>query len=218
MGRVMVKVMVRVKQMKKVYVLGHESDADWLIPLYDEIHIISYLEHPGDIVAKVDLLIFTGGQDISPSLYGEYYPEIHFSPDRDAREVAWFKWAVEHNVPMFGICRGMQLLNALTGGKLIPDVNNHYQNHSVHTHFSKEVSMFHEFQVNSIHHQMCIPPKTARLLAWARYQAFQDGIEPEALWFPTVRALGVQWHPEMMDTDSKATQFIYSQLVKYLGV
>src|SRR3990172_3266654 len=182
--------------MKTIYVLGSRSSALWLEHLYPDICSIGYGESPPKVPVKPDLILFTGGQDISPSLYGKVYPEIHFTPQRDAWEKNWFNWAVTNKVPMFGICRGMQLFTALTGGELVPDVNNHYQNHSVYTNALG--GPFHEFRVNSIHHQMCIPSEGIKLLAWARHQAFQDGIEPEALWFPSVKALGVQWHPEMM--------------------
>lgn len=197
--------------MKLIYVLGSGSNANWLKFLYPNTCSLSCGELPYSGMVKPDLILFTGGQDINPQLYGESYPEIHFTSYRDNWEVEWFNWAVDNKIPMFGICRGMQLFTALTGGKLIPHVEGHYGNHSVFTNRRK----FKEFKVNSIHHQMCIPGEGILLLAWAENVAYKDKVEPEALWFPTVRALGVQWHPEMMHINSIATQFVLTQVKEY---
>ena len=199
--------------MKTVRVLGSRSNAAWLHSLYDEIVPIEYGHQlPDGKTPLCDLLLFTGGQDLQPSMYKKNYPEIYGSSVRDKWETEWFNWAVANKVPMFGICRGMQLFTALAGGELIPHVEGHYGRHEVYTpHYSPN-----SFTVNSIHHQMCVPPLGTIKLAWAKNIAFRGPAEPEALWFPKIKALGVQWHPEMMPTNSEATQFVHHKIKEYL--
>lgn len=193
--------------MKTVYVLGGRHNADWLQPIYPRIVSLGITDLPWEEYPLPELLLFTGGQDINPALYGEKHDYISFSPQRDNWEVAWYAWAEKNEVPMFGICRGMQLLTAMTGGKLIPHVNNHSSNgHLVAC--SKKLSSETIFRVNSLHHQMCVPAPSVQMLAWAKGVAFKDKLEPEALYFPEIRSLGVQWHPEMMPNSSKATEHV----------
>lgn len=197
----------------RVYVLGNKHNANFLAT--DLVTSLGITDIP-KTRAKYplpDLLLFTGGQDISPALYGRDYPFIHATKLRDHWEVSWFNWAIKNNVPMFGICRGMQLFTALTGGELIPHVENHVSSHKVFT------PLFggNTFTVNSIHHQMCVPNTDVEVLAFASNVAFNDNTkEPEALWFPKINALGVQWHPEMMSNDSTAGLFVQKIIDKYL--
>lgn len=201
--------------MKTAYVLGGVNNGNFLPSRYSNIVSIQWLvEFPEKDTPVPDLILFCGGGDLVPSTYDENYPFISGNIHRDMWEENWFNWAVKNKIPMFGICRGMQLFTALTGGKLIPHVDGHYGHHAV------EISSTEPgqgFNVNSIHHQMCEPDwAQTELLAWARNIAFQETIEPEALFFKEVRALGVQWHPEMMSTNTKATQKVLEWVDKYL--
>lgn len=179
--------------------------------------------------AKVtpSLILFTGGGDISPKMYNEHYDDVFFSDIRDKWENDWFDYAVKNKIPMLGTCRGMQMFTILTGGKLLKHVDNHMGDHLAYTPTQT-------FMVNSIHHQMCLPwSNTYRLLAWTENQAkvfeplsYQSKlprygkrlVEPEALFFPEVNALGFQWHPEGMSMNSEAHKFVISCLEKYLNV
>jgi len=182
-----------------------------------------------------DVVIFHGGADINPDLYGEA-PNKHtnwFSFDRDYREVELFRACVEHKKLMFGICRGMQLMTALNGGKLIQHIS-HPGGHMVHTKDG------HSYHVNSLHHQMCnpydLPKDEYDVLAYAEDLSYthlgehdqeltfpdhaytKDGffMEPEAIWFPKTRSLGVQYHPEMMRNDQEAVIICNDLIRKYL--
>jgi putative glutamine amidotransferase len=78
----------------------------------------------GQIVASVDGLLFTGGGDVDPARYGEQ-PEPSVAgvdPARDAFEIPLLQLAVANRLPLFGICRGMQVLNVALGGTLVQDV------------------------------------------------------------------------------------------------
>ena len=178
------------------------------------------------------LIVFAGGADLDSSLYGDktvyvdddsFYAGMWYDTKRDSLEVAVFKWAQENKIPMFGTCRGLQLLTSLTGGKLIQDMRHPYY-HDVYTENTC-------FQVNSMHHQMCVPTEDQKVLAWARgispsYRAAEKtlglykskfsldtfNLEPEAIAFPAIRSLGVQWHPEALPLTCQANV----QLMKWV--
>lgn len=219
---------------KKVVVLGHDG---YLSPYrqyliskgFKSSIAVGYnasVEETLNLIKQTpDLVLFTGGQDINPQTYGEKYKGIYFNDMRDKWEAAWFDYCLKNKIPMLGTCRGMQQFTIQTGGKLLKHVNNHTQDHHVFTPSQ-------DFVVNSLHHQMCLPwPGTYQLLAWAHRQAqtFEPGhyinrlpmygkmpVEPEALWFPEVKALGFQWHPEMMPESSDAHKFVIRCMNEYL--
>ena len=165
-----------------------------------------------DDLAGPGILIVHGGEDISPDLYQK--PRSRRTgagkpSRRDLIEKELILSAIKKNIPVFGICRGAQLMCALAGGYLIQDVTNHSGSHTVATSDGQILN------VNSIHHQMMAPWKVDHeLLAWTespRSAHYDDGgemvsvpCEPEAVWFPQM-GMAIQWHPEMMASDSKAS-------------
>jgi putative glutamine amidotransferase len=213
---------------RTVLVLGYTGYAEPFRALFPKIVGTSLQYPPAKLKGRPSLLLFTGGEDISPALYGET------SPYQGARlslrcqwEMAWYLWALKNNIPMFGTCRGVQFFTAMNHGRLIQHVDNHLGGHPV-TLTQEDRS----FRVNSIHHQMCVPdPEHSVLLAYATnvaprrqlpdpapsYLMHEDVfMEPEAIWFPKVRALGVQWHPEGMSDDSEANKWVLSRMEEYL--
>lgn len=159
-----------------------------------------------------DVVIFGGGADIEPETYGEEAgTQTYVSSKREEKEREDFKRGSALGKKFFGICRGHQLLCALAGGKLIQ----HVTNHSGGDHDIKTSDNF-TFRTNSIHHQMINPypmnPKDYKILAWSSkplskvYLGAKDSRvwlpvdfkEIEAIFFPNINALGVQYHPEMM--------------------
>lgn len=174
-----------------------------------------------DIFPIMDGLYLTGGDDIHPSFYGEeiapHYNGILDMP-RDQLERELILYAIEHNVPIFGICRGMQALNVFLGGSLYQDINEEHEGALEHrpantergalTHpiTIKEGSIIANiigkegFMVNSIHHQ-AVKGLGKDLVASA---VSPDGII-EAIELPNHPfAIGVEWHPEeLKDEPSK---------------
>lgn len=155
---------------------------------------------------RFKLVVFTGGADVSPSLYGDTSPKgiCHSNPERDSEEKSIFHFTRQHGIKMVGICRGMQFLNVMTGGRMMHDLSGHSGGaHKVMTRDRDE-----PFLTNSFHHQMCIPHKESHILAWSntklsnRYIGEGDepmdykGPEVEAFYNSFDRVLGVQWHPE----------------------
>ena len=81
-----------------------------------------------DTIATVDGLLFSGGPDISPEKYGEQIdPDagLQLNPQLDEWELPLLRSALELDMPVLGICRGMQLINVCFGGSLIQDIDGH---------------------------------------------------------------------------------------------
>lgn len=127
--------------------------------------------HSGLHLRQGDLMIFEGGTDINPRLYGaKPHPATQRSDHkRDLLECQAFGNAKKNNIPMLGICRGAQLITALVGGKLIQDINGHHHSHLVATGDGKR------FMVTSLHHQMMypwnLPGDDFDILAWTTKQS-----------------------------------------------
>lgn len=172
------------------------------------------------------LVQFTGGSDITPELYGDTSPKgvCASDPERDEEEFKIYKLAVQNGIKMAGICRGMQFLNVMSGGKMI----HHLQGHSAVSHdirVSSPSKFVKTFKVNSMHHQMCIPQKRAHVIAWsnerqaASYTGDKDeemdwiGPEVEGIYHSFSGIVGVQWHPEAMEASSEGRMF-YVEMVR----
>lgn len=169
-----------------------------------------------------DILILHGGEDISPSLYkhkpSRYTYATSIPSKRDLIEWEALNQAIKNKSLIFGICRGAQMLCAAAGGSLIQHVNNHTTPHLVHTDNNNS------FFVNSIHHQMMNPTKTEHtLLAWTKrssvYYSQDDHQEPlkkepECIFFPKIRGLAVQWHPECMNLGEPSMTFLEKELLR----
>ena len=113
-----------------------EKDSVWMLPGYLEgitaaggIPIILPLySDSGDIKKCSELcdgFLFTGGQDVSPEIYGEEKTEFcgETSELRDTLESTLLKIAIDENKPVLGICRGLQFINAALGGTLYQDLD-----------------------------------------------------------------------------------------------
>lgn len=142
---------------KKVYIVGNATHYSSFI---DEVELV-------DDMKDADIVLFTGGADVDPSLYDDIKHETTFSYlERDLYEKEQFSKALSKGKFMLGICRGSQLLCALSGGKLIQDVNNHAGvKHDIR--FSDgDVK-----KITSTHHQMMYPynldKKDYKLIAWS---------------------------------------------------
>lgn len=176
--------------------------------LYDEMFKAMGWEKVS-VLKDADLLQFTGGADVTPSLYGHgQHRETRNNPVRDKREMLLFRAALEMKKPMAGICRGGQFLNVMCGGKLWQHVDRHMTG-GTHTVWDCHGQFY--YQATSTHHQMIIPGKGGTILASAkvstcRERCLKDGtvkvtIDPhpcdvEAMFYPSHRCLCFQPHPE----------------------
>ncbi len=197
--------------------------------IYSAIYNIdSHLAKYGDFKVVVSpeeltepgILILHGGEDISPSLYGQRPNSRTYAPvlpsRRDKIEQALYHGAVDKGISIFGICRGAQFLTIMNGGTLIQDVTNHGREHTIDTTSGERYS------VTSAHHQMCNPHSTDhQLLGWSsinlsrHYLGDNDieldmPIEPEVIWYPRCKGLAVQPHPEWMSEDSPFVKYLFN--------
>jgi gamma-glutamyl-gamma-aminobutyrate hydrolase PuuD len=161
-----------------------------------------------------DVVMFTGGEDVDPSLYGEKVGQFTaYNRERDDYEIEVFEKAKKLGKKLVGICRGNQFLCVMAGGKLVQHVNNHG---IAHKHEIINILNGKKIDVTSTHHQMAYPfnlPKKDYLIVGytenRRGTTFLNGdneeiklpkdfVEPEIVLFKTINALGIQGHPEMM--------------------
>ncbi|HEX2742620.1 MAG TPA: gamma-glutamyl-gamma-aminobutyrate hydrolase family protein [Rubrobacter sp.] len=182
-------------------------------------------EDPGGVLDLVDALIVTGGAgDVNPALYGqERHPETGpIQDERDAYELALVRKALEREVPILGICRGMEILNVVYGGGLeqhLPDVLGHEDHrHTPGTYSDHEVRLEpgslaaraageERSQVKSHHHQ-----GVREIGSGLAVTGWADDDTVEALEDPSCPfVLGVLWHPEE-DEKSQVIKALVSEV------
>lgn len=172
---------------------------------------VSYAGGDPTALSKIaDGLLLTGGGDVNPSRYGAtLLPTDEVDELRDTTEWALLDAFLAAGKPVFGICRGVQVLNVYFGGTLLQDIPSHnYVCHAVHLSADSRLAALYgeKLHVNSYHHQV-IGTVAPHFQAVA---ASPNGI-CEAIEHETLPIWGVQWHPERMilgsffDTDCDQT-------------
>ena len=194
------------------------------------------IEHLGEISTDLldfhdnpsnyKLVQFCGGDDVNPFLYKDSSPQgyCRFNYSRDLLEMEVWRIALRNNIPMTGICRGMQFINVMNGGRML----HHITNHALAGQHSFVLSKTGEcFPVTSTHHQMAVPSELGYVVGetprqyskyylgeWDEEERWSEN-EVESLWFPETSSFGVQFHPEKMYYKTRAYQF-YQEAVKDL--
>lgn len=159
-----------------------------------------------------DIIFFTGGEDVDPSLYGcKKHISTYSNISRDKYELNIFNNMRKDQVAL-GVCRGNQFLTVMNGGKLIQDCSNHgiWGTHPITNGDTT-------FEITSTHHQMAYPfdmnPIDYNILYWSKNKLskYYIGdkidpnkviIEPEVIYYHVdgkPKCLGIQGHPEMME-------------------
>lgn len=208
----------------RILVLNGMSYAAALRDLGDVTYQVTDLyKRPQDFC----LVLFTGGEDVSPEFYGETSPkgQCWHNIKRDEMEKQVFDFAELHDIPMAGICRGIQFLNVMAGGRLMHHINGHGGSKHI-----MKLRTGQEIFVNSLHHQMVIPHQRAEIIGVSKtrisdiYISISDepieynGSEVEAAIFPDKHAFGVQYHPEMMDERSGGYEFFHRMVKNALSL
>lgn len=166
------------------------------------------------ILAGVDGLVLTGGEDVAPEHFGEKaHPKLRaVSPARDATEIALIAAARRLRMPVLAICRGIQVLNVECGGTLIQDIaaqrpgalehdGHGSRDASVHPVEIEENSILalatgaKRLDVNSLHHQAVDRLGDGLRVTATAPDGIVEGVESTDDWW----VLAVQWHPEEMD-------------------
>lgn len=182
------------------------------------------VEDPAEALDLLDGLLLAGGADIDPASYGEpAHPEtLDTVPERDRFEIALVRGAVERDLPVLGICRGMQLINVAYGGTLLqhlPERFGHHEHLRVAGTFDgadHDVDLVEgtlaaraagetRHATKSHHHQGV--DRLGEGLQISGSSAI-DGL-PEAIEMPDKSfVLGVQWHPEADDASHVVAELV----------
>lgn len=215
--------MIKFQNNIKVYVVGGDIRYAKFI---DNCEIVSRL-------GEADIVLFTGGEDVYPGLYGEEaQPTTYFNLDRDLYEKSVYE-KVSIKQLCVGICRGAQFLAVMNGSKLVQHVSGHAIT-GTHNITATQNNFYYggldTFAITSTHHQMLRPnnSRNLRILYESTKKLSKDeeymGSEPEIYIYNEdsrfkPACLCIQGHPEMMDSDSDAVYvcnlLIHTQLNRH---
>ena len=181
-----------------------------------EVRILNYAtDAPAAVVSEVDGILLPGGDDVQPSLYGEdSHPKFEAAePGRDAYELELARRAADADLPLFAICRGIQVLNVARGGTLVQDIPSELPDaiphevrdtpHAIaHDVWVSEGTLLHTLlreridgdacPVNSRHHQAVETVGNGLVVSATAPDGVIEAVEDPSKRF----CLGVQWHPE----------------------
>lgn len=173
------------------------------------------------LVESIDGLIISGGPDISPEQYGQEPGPmtVEFYPNQDETEIGLISEALERDLPLLGVCRGMQILSVAHRGSLHQHLDNTpgHEGHGGYDGTSTEHSVIVEedsllcslmgttFSVNSAHHQGVSDSGSLSISAVAGHDGLIEAVERRDKKF----CLGGQWHPERYGHD-----LLFSALVE----
>tara|TARA_B110000014_G_C20105736_1_gene581376 strand:- start:628 stop:1317 length:690 start_codon:yes stop_codon:yes gene_type:complete len=165
------------------------------------------------LLDAIDGLIISGGPDVSPARYNQEPGPmtVEFYPNQDETEIDLISEALDRDMPLLGVCRGMQILSIAHGGTLyqhLDDTPGH-EGHGGYDGTSTDHSVIVEedsllcnvmgksFTVNSTHHQGVADPGSLSISAVSGHDGLIEAVERRDKKF----CLGVQWHPERRGHD-----------------
>jgi putative glutamine amidotransferase len=188
----------------------------------------------------VDGLLLTGGEDVDPQHFGEQAREgwdVEVDPARDALELSLVRAAIQRDLPVLGICRGIQVLNVAMGGTLIQDIDRELTGRQSWSHQQQKShpaapsdAAIHEVEiapgsrlreivgadrlgVNTFHHQAIAIPAPGLAVTARAVERESPGVI-EAVESARHRfVLGVQWHPERMWRRDAASARLFAAVV-----
>ncbi|MER7516495.1 gamma-glutamyl-gamma-aminobutyrate hydrolase family protein [Streptomyces sp. NPDC126499] len=198
---------------------------------------LSYETDPEAVCHWLAGVVITGGQDLHPACWGgdesvvrdvdpRTDPMVH-DPERDAHELALARAALDRGIPVLAVCRGMQVLNVALGGTLVADLPpgevRHLSPEAAPTDGTADhlvtfepgsivAGLFGTRAVTNSWHHQAVDRCGAGLVVTGRTT---DGVV-EAVELPDAPVLGVQWHPEWMESDDPTMTWIVEQAVKRL--
>ena len=181
-----------------------------------------------EILGRLDGLLLSGGPDIDPALYGHHQlnDSVEVDAERDAMEIPLAREAVNRDVPVLGICRGIQTLNVALGGTLLQDLPAQRPTNIQHRHTGNRKDRTHEIEevpcsrleaslgarriiVNSLHHQAI-----DRVASDLRVTAMAPDGTVEGTEIPEARFIvAVQYHPEELIGGSAEARRLFASFV-----
>jgi len=176
-----------------------------------------------------DGLLLSGGEDVDPNIYGEEpMPGLGaLSPERDQVETQLARRFLAADKPIFAICRGLQLLNAIEGGTLLQDIEKQHEGALQHKQLAPRAHLSHRVRieggslleqilgsaatpVNSFHHQAIRQAAPGYRVNATAGDGIAEGIESLNHRF----VLGVQWHPENLSASDPASRRLFRAFVE----
>lgn len=217
-----------VKQTLNIVIADDASSLDYVSYLNEKfeiiVHKIADVKNPKDI----DLVLFTGGEDVNPGIYNENIGKrTHINKSRDKKETDTFYKFQNHSF-MLGICRGSQMLTVLNGAKLIQHVEGHCKDHDI------ILNKGLRYKITSSHHQMLYPfnlnEKDYELIAYSEYfqsKTYLNGdneeielpknfLESEIVYYKHSDSLCIQGHPEWSHCERRTSNMCLNLIDKYL--
>lgn len=217
-----------VKQTLNIVIADDASSLDYVSYLKEKFEIIVHKTVDVKDPKNIDLVLFTGGEDINPVYYNERIGKhTHFNDNRDKKEMDTF-YKFRNNSFLLGICRGSQLLTVLSGGRLIQHVEGHCRDHSMILNNKLR------YNITSSHHQMLYPfdlnKKDYELIAYSEYfqsntylngnneeiELSKDFLEPEIIYYKNTNSLVIQGHPEWSHCERRTSSICLNLIDKYL--
>lgn len=216
--------------------LRYVAYQDWLHRVDPNIVLIDMYHLPLDsamlLLEKCSGVLMSGGADIHPAYYGQPQDTLlcEIDPYRDTVEMALLQKATEMGLPVFGICRGLQVINVFFGGSLYPDIPERFSQTVGHraedgtselTHpvslventLIRKLAGTENSEVNTYHHQ-----GIDRLAKNLRATAHSPDSLIEAIEFLAPQdqpfMMAVQWHPERMEADHPLSAPLAVEFVK----
>lgn len=231
------------KPLKTAYIAGIETDSLSRSEVEEMVAISTFLDL--DLVYELsdeaDVILYAGGTDVNPAMYGEKPLATTQRPDtvRDGIETFTYKEGLKWGAVHVGVCRGMQLLNVLNGGKLWQHVDGHEGNHGIRTMGPEKYQGYYLMttEVTSSHHQVIIPPRhgnekhnpyfitavaantgkdegSRRWMRNSTDKRLPDRQEVEGIWFPNTNSFGVQFHPGWNTESAKVLKDLFGWWVR----
>jgi putative glutamine amidotransferase len=179
-----------------------------------EALVLSNSDDPAAVLDRVDAVLLTGGLDVDPALYSEApHPATEADRERDRFEIPLSQQALARQIPVFAICRGVQVLNVAAGGTLVQDIPSAVTSELDHAIDVPKDAIAHPVRVtpgtrlarslgptltldtcavNSRHHQAVGTVAPTFIVAAVSPDGVIEAIERPG----TAFCLGVQWHPE----------------------
>lgn len=217
-----------VKKTLNIVIADDSSSLDYVSYLNKKFTVIVHKSESVKNPKDIDLVLFTGGEDVNPEYYGENIGKYtNINPKRDRKEANIFYKFHNHSF-MLGICRGSQMLTVLSKGKLIQHVGGHCRDHSMIAENN------FKYNITSSHHQMLYPfnlnKKDYKILAYSEYfqsNTYLNGnneeivlpknfLEPEIIYYKKTNALCIQGHPEWSHCEKRTSNMCLNLIDEYL--
>lgn len=205
--------------MKKVFIYNTVQKAQNYLKVLDNLRVKYIVSQCINDAKCCTHLLLCGGGDVHPYLYGKQIENCYdIDINRDLSEIHLIKSFIKNNLPILGICRGMQIINVALGGELSQKIKDKFLHfcdkgdllHPIENTSSFMTDLFGKYKiVNSAHRQ-----KINVLANGLKPASFSEDFSLEAFYGINKKVFGVQFHPERL-TNDKEKLFDYFLSLKY---